>query len=720
MRSDSSPPRVEGRAVRIASRIALLYAVVGAAWILFSDELMMQIIPDQGMLGQVSVFKGLAFIVVTSLLLYGVLRHRLGSWEFEVIARRRAEDGLRQWADVFEHCTHGIVVGIPATNRVLVCNPALARILGRTVDEIAGMPILDLHHPGDREHVLRHLADCDRQGTARYEARMMRHDGTAVPVQMDVVSVPDREGAPLYRIATVQDIREHKRAEEEVRKLWRAVEQSPVSIVITNPAGEIEYANPSFTQVTGYTLDEVRGRNPSMLQSGETPDDAYRKMWATITTGGVWHGEFLNRKKNGDLFRETASISPVFDDAGRITHFIALKEDVTERHRLEEQLRLSQKMEAVGRLAGGVAHDFNNLLGVIIGHSHLLMMRITDPELRAEIDEIEKAGQRAGALTRQLLAFSRKQVLAPRVLDLNTVVTDLEKMLLRMVGEDVRLTTRLSADLGATRADPGQIEQVIMNLVVNARDAMPSGGTITIETSNVDLDQSPTHDQVCVVPGRYVLVSIADDGVGMDETTRKRAFEPFFTTKKDGTGLGLATAYGIVKQSGGYLWVESEPGFGTTFRIYLPRVDEKVDARPGPSIGTHALQGNETILLVEDADPLRVLVRRFLVAFGYRVLEASSGDDALKVAATCGTPIDLLLTDVVMPGMSGAVLADRLKANLPGLRVLFMSGYTDTAIAHHGVLDPGRTLISKPFTREELGRKVRELLDTGAGELAER
>jgi signal transduction histidine kinase/ActR/RegA family two-component response regulator len=391
----------------------------------------------------------------------------------------------------------------------------------------------------------------------------------------------------------------------------------------------------------------------------------------------------------------------------------ALEEELSERGRLEAQLVQAQKMDAVGRLAGGVAHDFNNVLMIILGHCELLLDRTgPDPAADKSARRIQEAAQRASALTRQLLAFSRKQVMQPRVLDLNGVVTEIEKMLRRLIGENIELVSNLAPDLGRVRADPHQLEQVIMNIAINARDAMPRGGTLRIHTGNATVDETLARKHVGLPPGQYVTLVISDSGAGMDAETLGRLFEPFFTTKEmgRGTGLGLATTYGIVKQSQGYIAVESSPGKGSTFRIYLPRVEEPAEARPAESPG-ELPTGTETVLLVEDEDHLRDVARDFLEKGGYRVLEAPQGAAALQAAQNHDGLIHLLITDVIMPGISGPELADQLKQHRPGIRVIFVSGYTDDALVSHGVTEADTAFLHKPFSREALLRKTRELLD---------
>jgi two-component system cell cycle sensor histidine kinase/response regulator CckA len=461
----------------------------------------------------------------------------------------------------------------------------------------------------------------------------------------------------------------------------------------------------------GYAREELLAMTVEHLHPPEEVP-ALRELVAKSETGFRNRGEWHHRTKDSttidvEITRNTLTF------AGRPAA-LAMAHDITSRKSIERQLLQAQKMEAVGRLAGGIAHDFNNLLTAIFGSSDLLLDDLSrDDHRRADVEDIKKAAQRAAALTRQLLAFSRQQVLAPQVLDLNALIADVEKLLRRLIGEDLEFRTVLAPDLGAVRADPGQLEQVIMNLAVNARDAMPQGGKLTVETANVDLDDAYAPAHVPVVPGRYAMLAVSDTGIGMDTQVKAHLFEPFFTTKEKGkgTGLGLAMVYGIVKQSDGYIWVYSEPGQGTTFKIYLPRVEAAAEPPAPKPMPPASLRGAETVLLAEDEEAVRNLTRRVLEAHGYTVLVAANGQEALRLADSHTGPIHLLLTDVVMPNMSGRQLAKRVVSGRHATKVLYLSGYTDDAIVQHGVLEPGIAFLQKPFTPQGLARKLREVLD---------
>jgi signal transduction histidine kinase/CheY-like chemotaxis protein len=457
----------------------------------------------------------------------------------------------------------------------------------------------------------------------------------------------------------------------------------------------------------------VLGKNPRVLKSGRQDDEFYRTMWKTIGSGAVWTGRFTNRKKDGALYEEDATISPLRDSAGKIKGYVALKRDVSERIQLENQFRQAQKLESVGRLAGGVAHDFNNLLTIINGYSDLLAEQLQqyDP-LWPYADEIRKAGERAAGLTRQLLAFSRKQVIELKPLDLNAIVNDAHRMLQRVIGEDIELLTVLDPHVGRVMADPVQIHQVIMNLVVNARDAMPDGGKLTIETKQIDPQEGAAALRPDAPAGRYVAMHVSDTGIGIDDKTMENIFEPFFTTKEPGkgTGLGLSTVYGIVRQSGGWIDVSSEPHRGATFSVYLPRVDAEVLSQAEKSAAAPAWHNRRTVLLVEDQEDVRRLAKTILKKHGYDVIEAANGAEACLRSKEYLGEIHLLLTDVVMPGMNGKELSDQLRIERPRIKTLFSSGYTADVIAHRGLLEPHVAYLPKPFNADTLSAKVREVL----------
>jgi PAS domain S-box-containing protein len=547
------------------------------------------------------------------------------------------------------------------------------------------------------------------QTTTRLEAEIARRQRVEDDLRRSL------QQAERSRRALLSALEDQKLGDSERDRLATAIHQAAEMVVITNAEGVIAYVNPAFEAVTGYTRVEAVGRKPSLLKSGAQDDAFYRALWETISGGKTWHGRMVNRKKDGTHYTEDATISPVRDATGDITSYVAVKRDITHALALEAQFLQSQKMEGIGRLAGGVAHDFNNCLNVIQGFTQICLGKLHEGDpLSDDLHQVLKASDRAASLTRQLLAFSRKQVLQPEVLDLNQVLAEMERMLRRIIGEDIDLVQVLAPDLGLVKADPGQLGQVIMNLVLNARDAMPGGGKLMIETDNVELDTEYAARHEEAEPGHYIMIAVTDSGIGMDALTISRLFEPFFTTKAPGkgSGLGLSTAHGIVKQSGGNIFVYSEVGRGSTFKVYLPRAFSAAEAtavkpRPIPRRAT----GDETILVVEDEEALRQLTQRLLEAAGYTVLSASDGDQALLIHAQHMGDIDLLLTDVVMPQMSGRLLAERLMKTTPTLKTIYMSGYTDDAIIHHGVLDAGMHFLAKPFTEADLTRKIRAVLD---------
>lgn len=755
-----------------------------------------------------------------------------------------------QWKAVLDFLSEGVVL-LDAAGRVVEANRAARRMLGEGLASLhprswasgCGLFVAEGSTPAaasalPAEAVLAGSPACEREFSVR------RADLSG-ELRIRMRAFPQEGGGVL---CLVQDLTESRlreqtlsrslaQAEETLRKFIRGVEQSPACVVITDVEGRIEYVNPKFTELTGYAPEEVYGQNPRILKSGHTPPEQYRQLWETILAGGQWSGEFLNRKKNGELYWELALISPVQSSAGDITHFIAVKEDITERKRfereirqahdrlravietsplaictldaegrvtswngaaqrisgwsaeevlgqvlpvvtedfsrvfwtrfeeaargrsfaslqgsgrrkdgrrlemevwgvplpqaearnsvlllfaditerkwLEGELRQAQKMEALGRLAGGVAHDFNNLLTIISGYGELLLTQVPEP-LREDVRAILEGAERATTLTRQLLALSRRQAGRPRVVDLNTVIRGMEQIIRRALGEGVTLELLLRASLWPVKADPGQLEQILLNLAVNARDAMPRGGRLVVATANCTRTEAAA---LHLPPGQYVRLTVRDTGEGLDPETCQRIFEPFFSTKSTdkGTGLGLAIVYGIVKQSGGEVFVDSRLGEGTIFTIYLPRSSGIPASRAALAAPPPRAEGGESILLVEDEDAVRHLVRNVLVRHGYVVLDAPGGEQALEMFERHADRVALLLTDVVMPGMSGRELAARLRARRPELKVVYMSGYPGDVLGDRGIPEPGMTLIQKPFTPRTLLRRLREVLAKPSG-----
>ncbi len=655
----------------------------------------------------------------------GEIAHFLAVQE-DITERKRAEQAIRERDLRFEQLAENIkevfFIMDAQYKETIYISPAYEKAWGRTRQSLYDNPqsFLDAVAPEDQARLLASIARNRRgEDAGEVEFRVIRPDGEVRWMLAHAVPVFNERGE-VYRIAGVSlDITERRRAQEALlaneQRLRTLFETVNLIVLGLDADGKVNYVNPYLLRLTGYTRDEALG---SHWIERFVPKAQRAEMTTThrdlLERGVNAHHQNPILTKAGEERMISWHNIVLRDPQGRPTGTLSIGEDITEHARLETQYRQAQKMEAVGRLAGGVAHDFNNLLTAIFGYADLLAEDLpSDHPGRADLAEIRTAATRAAALTRQLLAFSRQQVLQPVVLNLNDVVEGVEKMLHRLLGEDVELRASLAGDLGNVRADAGQIEQVIMNLAVNARDAMPTGGKLTIETANVDLAEGYAATHAPMLPGRFVMLAVSDTGIGMDDTTKARVFEPFFTTKEPGkgTGLGLATVYGIVKQSGGYIWLYAEPGKGAAFKIYLPRVDAPLDApvvAPEPP-GTVA--GTETVLVAEDDDLLRPLERELLTKLGYRVLDARDAAGALAAARGYQGEIHLLVSDVVMPGGGGFQLAQQLLAERPGLRVLYISGYTDEAVVRHGLLERGLNFLQKPFTPAALARKVREVLD---------
>ena len=671
----------------------------------------------------------------------GTLRGYRGN-NVDITERKQAEAALRasetQLKTILDHIPASIAL-LDQEHRVLWANRTAADSVGRQPGDMIGQPChvfwADPAQP---------CGDCPAVAAirTRRECRHVVHtpdgrawDESGVPLLDDagqVTAVVEIALDVTERIATDARLRslleesnqarqallgileDHERAEADLRRLATAIEQSADSIVVTDAQAVIQYVNPAFEAVTGYRREEALGQNPRILQSGKQDAAFYRQMWTALAAGQTWKGRLVNRRKDGTLYTEEAVISPVVDAQGRIANYVAVKRDVSEQLRLSAQLLQAQKMDSIGRLAGGVAHDFNNMLGVILGRTGMALEQIppTAP-LRTDLEEIQRAAERSADLTRQLLAFARKQTVAPRILRLNETIAGMLQMLKRLIGENIELAWRPQAVLWPVRIDPVQIDQILANLCVNARDAITGIGKIVIETGNEVVDQKSCAEHAGFVSGEYAWLTVSDNGCGMAPETLAHIFEPFFTTKGigEGTGLGLATVYGIVKQNNGYISVTSRPGLGTRFKIYLPRHADKAahhrQKGPGP-----VPQGHETILLVEDEPAILQITKKMLERQGYLVLAASTPGAAIHCAREYAGEIHLLMTDVVMPEMNGRDLAQNLFRLYPRIKCLFMSGYPANVIAPHGVLDQGVHFIQKPFVQRELSARIREALDS--------
>ena len=635
-------------------------------------------------------------------------------------ARARAEEKYRR---MFEEAVEGIFQTSPGGQFITV-NPAMARMCGYDGPEDLMSCVTDIERQlyvrPERRGQFRRLLE-QRGVIQRFENQIRRKDGSPIWVSENARVVRDPHGTVLYFEGSCEDITERKRAEEALRdseERYRELFENADDMIFTMDLhGNLTSINRTGEDISGYTRAEALAMNIVQVLPPEHCG-AVEKVLEDIAAGKevprIFELEFLT--KNGNRVAVEIGVRPRYE-RGKPVEVEGIGRDVSQRKGLEAQLRQAQKMEAVGRLSGGIAHDFNNLMTVVLGYTHILAKKLgPDSPNCAELEAIKSAGERAAALTRQLLAFSRKQVLKPEVLDLDIVMEDLQKMLRPLIGEDIELSLIPEPDLGRLRADKGQIEQIVMNLAVNSRDAMPKGGRLTIRTANVDLDKSYTRLHVGSQPGAYVMLDVTDTGCGMDEATLGQIFEPFFTTKEQGkgTGLGMSTVYGIVKQSGGYIWVDSKLGLGTSCKIFFPRVEQAVMTPKVREVLAGPAGGKETILLVEDEGSVAILARRVLEREGYRVLEAREGQEALRISGRYVGPIHMILTDVVMPVMSGREVAHRLLSERPEVKVLYMSGYTDDEVLQHGILDCDIGFLQKPFTDDTLARKVREVLDTPA------
>ncbi|MCC5877079.1 MAG: PAS domain S-box protein [Candidatus Sumerlaeia bacterium] len=611
------------------------------------------------------------------------------------------------------HIESVAVQGYAPDGKIRYWNNASEKLYGYTREEAIGRDIVELICRDDyKAHARKAITKMVQTNKPmKSEELVLKHkDGSDVHVFTSHTIVPVTGSEPELFAMDV-DLSELKLATREINKLTQAIEQSPISIVITNTAGEIQYVNNQFTETTGYTLEEARGKSQRILDSGSLSDRDHEKIWEAHKDGKVWRGEFENRRKDGTLFWERVTISPMRDEGGTITGFLSVKENITEQKTMEDALRQSQKMQAVGRLAGGVAHDFNNMLGVILGYTELAREQI-DPStpLHKQLLEIQRAALRSADLTRQLLAFARKQTIQPRTVDINECVTNTLKMIGRLIGEHIELKWIPCNDAWYIRIDPTQLDQVLANLSVNARDAIEGSGTVTIKTWNHRIE--PEEETEERPAGDYVALSVIDTGSGITPDAMEHLFEPFYTTKDigKGTGLGLPTVYGIIKQNGGFVEVETEKNRGTAFHVHFPRA-ETVDEEEVYQSNSLPPKGSETIMVVEDERPILALAEAILKKYGYKVITTHDPGTAIELATNHQGDINLLITDVILPNINGRELAQQIRELHPEARVIFMSGYTADVISDRGVIPKGVHFLPKPFRSTVFAAKVREVLD---------
>lgn len=601
--------------------------------------------------------------------------------------------------------------------RFLSVNPAMVRILGAASEKEVQKYYTDLGtqlflHPHRRDELLTLLKENSFVDHFEYEARTVKGTIIWLGITASITEHNHNEGFIITGFAT--DISRRKNAEAEQKLLLSAIEQTSETIMIADQNGDISYVNPAFEAASGYKREEVIGQNACILKSGKHDPSFYQHLWQILLSGKSWKGRLVNKRKDGTLYTEEANISPLYDDAGKVVHYVATKLDITGEIKREEQYRQGQKMEAIGQLAGGVAHDYNNMLSIILGRAELGMRKLNpkDPPY-AVLQEIQQAAKRSANLTQQLLAYARKQPIAPSVFDLNPAVEDILPILRRLAGENIKLNWTPGEGSYPIKIDPGQLDQILTNLTVNARDAITGTGTISLESGQATFDQAYCDRHAGFVPGIYVMLMVSDDGKGMEDKTLSKIFEPFYTTKKmgQGTGLGLATVYGAIKQNMGFINAYSEPGMGTTFTIYLPvHKESTVDSSAKSTLNLRKGRG-ETILLVDDEAALLKMGEMMLQELGYEVFAANSPKEAIRLAEKQINKIDLLITDVIMPGMDGKDLADDLLKFNTDLKVLFMSGYTANIISQQGTLNKNVNFIKKPFLMKELATKLRRTLE---------
>jgi PAS domain S-box-containing protein len=654
----------------------------------------------------------IAVVIFIAILLWLVVWNR--KLYSEIAHRKKAEAALEDQAVrmhiLVDQSQDGIVI-LNQDGSVYESNQRFAEMLGYSLEEVSHLCVWNWEFSYPKEQVQEMLKTVGRGGDS-FETVHRRKDGSTYYVDIRT-NAADFAGQKLI-FCVCRDISDRKKAEEVHEMLMAAIEQTDDIVIITDRRGVIQFVNAAFYTSTGWKQQDILLRNPGVLSTSHYDKALYRSLWRTILRGNTWKGRMVIDHKDGTFLNLAVSVSPVHDSSGKIVNYVAVARDVTEQIQLQERLEQAQRMESVGRLAGGVAHDYNNVLSVILGYTELALEKLDKSStLYADLLEVQKAGQRSADITRQLLAFARKQTIVPKVLDLNATIEGMLKMLHRLIGEDVELKWLPKSMLWKVKMDPSQIDQILANLCVNARDAIEDTGKIVIETANITTDDLYCADHPDCSLGDYVLIAFSDDGCGMSKEVLENLFEPFFTTKGvgEGTGLGLATIYGIIKQNDGFINVYSEPGKGTTFRVYLPRyVEEVINVKEEEKAKAPSGIG-ETILVVEDDGAILALAEKFLLGLGYKVLTAQSPEEAIKLSNHYSGKVHLLITDVVLPKMNGKDLAHRILVQRPSTKCLFMSGYTANVIAHRGVLDEGVRFIQKPFSLNDLASKVRGALE---------
>lgn len=645
--------------------------------------------------------------------------HAVFATTYDIADRRIAKQKLEESEECYRLLVNGSLdaIMVQCEGELVYLNSAAFKLLGaESLNKLVGIPITEFVHPQSVAAVTA-LFNAIAKSHKRAElndVKFLRSDGSSVDVEL--VSAPTIYlGKPAFQVY-IKDLTKQKQALEQLRLQSIALNRAANAIVVTDKDASIVWANPAFETLTGYLPPEFMGKKiKDLVKSNKHDNEFYKNLWDTILAGKIWHDEITNRRKDGSFYPEDMTIAPVVDENGVTTHFVAIKQDLTERKAIEDQLLQSQKLESIGELAGGVAHDYNNILGVILGYTELLMRKLGDEnQARYCIDAILSATKRGADLTKQLLTFAQKGIISPEVLNINSAIETTIRMLqtIRIISENVKLDFVPGRNLWNVKMDPAQLNQILGNLTANARDAIGKVGTITIRTANIEVDEAFVHNHVGFAAGKYVMITFADTGRGMDQGTMERVFEPFFTTKskRQARGLGLSTVYGIVKRYKGNISVSSKPGGGTTFNIYLPSFYEET-SDTGENLSDKELKGTETILVVEDEAELLQLVKLSLEDFGYKVIAATGPNEALLFSKTYPAVIHLLLADVIMPALSGKELSDEIIKSRPEIKTLFMSGYTEDFLAPHVVLDKGIHFLKKPFTFDELAKRVRYILN---------